>query len=275
MNIKFKAGDKVRTFTDDTIDVSFGSVYTVIGCDSDDVEFIDDKGDYRYRPPSKYELVSSTLTLESGKTYRTRDGRKVGPIHRNGFPSFYKFYGTFEGGGPSAWGDDGSFFEGEVLHRLDLVSEWDAPEAHSGHFKVGDRVVCVDSGYDRGRVSGLTGTVLTPSIGGTGAEIRWDGLTSGYGPNHDNWHVADRFLRHSPAEAPRPGSFIVVNVKAGRLRAEASPFIHPNRAAAEAEAKRLAEMVRGDDFRVYAFDHLSTASAAPLIAPAATLERIA
>ena len=62
---------------------------------------------------------------------------------------------------------------------------------------------------------------------------------------------------------------IVVRVDAkGRLEAAANPHIHPNRAAAETEAKRLADLNRGQDFRVYSFVNLGTARGAPVVKPA-------
>lgn len=70
------------------------------------------------------------MQIEAGKFYRTRDGRKVGPICRGEVsnPGYYwrSANGQLLGYG-SAWHKDGSFHESESCR--DLIAEWtDEPD---------------------------------------------------------------------------------------------------------------------------------------------------
>lgn len=58
--------------------------------------------------------------LQNGKYYRTRDGRKVGPLERNG----NQFYDTSESLTGYGWYNDGKYFNGKLECQLDLVREW-------------------------------------------------------------------------------------------------------------------------------------------------------
>lgn len=77
---KFKIGDRVRCIDDSGTDcVKSGQEYDVAGVDGPYIYVREDgeeHGMYAYR----FELVAPPLKIEAGKFYRTRDGRKVGPI---------------------------------------------------------------------------------------------------------------------------------------------------------------------------------------------------
>ena len=56
----FKAGDRVRNVSDNTVDMTIGHTYQVYGIDRDgDIKLVDDEGDQRCRPAGFYELVPS------------------------------------------------------------------------------------------------------------------------------------------------------------------------------------------------------------------------
>jgi hypothetical protein len=109
--------------------------------------------------------ATPTLTIEAGKFYRTRDGRKVGPITRGG-PGAFEFWVAprLEGSAwRQAWFEDGSFWPVGSPHRntsnaeRDLVAEWVEPavEAPQPKFKKGDRVIFTETSsysFTEGRI---------------------------------------------------------------------------------------------------------------------------
>jgi hypothetical protein len=68
-----------------------------------------------------------TLKIEAGKFYRTRDGRKVGPMvkdgyYNGGFPWMYDI-------GAGWWSDDGQRKSRRMRETHDIIAEWtDAPD---------------------------------------------------------------------------------------------------------------------------------------------------
>lgn len=71
------------------------------------------------------------MKIEEGKFYRTRDGRKVGPMEVGGLVGEWDFEADVDGqrtidGTYCAWRADGSFdpLDRKTPHRLDLISEW-------------------------------------------------------------------------------------------------------------------------------------------------------
>lgn len=74
---------------------------------------------------------------------------------------------------------------------------------------------------------------------------------------------------------PPTGDFIVARVYAnGRLGLAPRPYVHKSLEAAEKEAKRLAEKLPGVFFRVYSFDHLSSAFAPVPPKPRADISKV-
>ena len=100
--------------------------------------------------------ATSALQIESGKFYRTRDGRKVGPVAERGETwTDYPWVGTVVGESYRyIWKDDGENYNGAgSVH--DLVAEWvepavvavaEATATPSRRFKVGDVVNYVFDG---------------------------------------------------------------------------------------------------------------------------------
>lgn len=67
------------------------------------------------------------MKIEEGKFYRSRDGRKVGPMEA--YSGDHPWFGTIDddASGAGCWfrGEGGSFSGyGSTPHRLDLVAEW-------------------------------------------------------------------------------------------------------------------------------------------------------
>jgi len=65
------------------------------------------------------------MKIEAGKYYRTRDGRKVGPmIYRN--PQPWDLTAWRDAGG-KCWHDDGRHFTKMGTPNLDIIAEWREP----------------------------------------------------------------------------------------------------------------------------------------------------
>lgn len=72
-----------------------------------------------------------TTKIEAGKFYRTRDGRKVGPMEDSG-DSLYPWKD-----GENAWMKDGHFLTRSIESADDLVSEWvDEPSPNTDRVQV-------------------------------------------------------------------------------------------------------------------------------------------
>ncbi|CUW85644.1 hypothetical protein N5C66_03725 [Rhizobium pusense] len=76
---------------------------------------------------------AQALTLEAGKFYRTRDGRKAFVSGINPFPdgSHIRAIGVVVDEGVQGWDLNGAFTL-ELEHRLDLVAEWVEPKRIKG-----------------------------------------------------------------------------------------------------------------------------------------------
>lgn len=123
-------------------------------------------------PVAAEEQGAGGLRIVVGRYYRTRDGRKVGPMRDYGHST--NLSGPVSGDDYNrCYNPDGTHEFGET--NIDLVAEWAGPEpvavasataTPAGKFKVGDRV----------RVKGsdnLVGVVATRSARGT-MSVRWD-----------------------------------------------------------------------------------------------------
>ena len=123
-----KVGDKVKSLVTQ-LDVRKGVAYEVKTVDFDgDIWVTDDVGDRFYLTTDEFELLpvadatgKPALTIETGKFYRTRDGRKVGPMRRQafGWVASKRIIATdqcdwYEGGNFSLYRD----------REHDLISEW-------------------------------------------------------------------------------------------------------------------------------------------------------
>lgn len=175
--VAFSVGDRVVCVDDCDGQYTAGSVYVV-------KDVFDSYGEVRIR--TELDDRGSTangwgakhfrpFTIEAGKFYRTRDGRKVGPVeptmrydHQYPFSVSHDFDSDFLG---KAWRPDGTF-DPKVgkTHPADLVAEWVEP-AQQPKFKIGDRV----------RVARVSRSISPSNIG---KEFT---ITTADGPNDEGW----------------------------------------------------------------------------------------
>lgn len=191
--------------------------------------------------------VAAALTIEAGKFYKTRDGRKVGPLVFVGdYWTNTNDHGNYN---PGHYTSDGvSAFLGKLPREesrlpFDLIAEWvDEPavapvavandNAAPAKFKVGDRVRHV--GIQR--CSNGEITVVLP-----------------WGRYRVNWHN-DLGICVDPAEklelVTQPTA-IVALIENGQPKPAYVPVVHASEAAAAKEATRLASKHKGQEFGVY------------------------
>jgi hypothetical protein len=250
---KFKVGDRVRRINhDNNPTMVVGTEWTVAKlkkyCDDDYLEF--EGGEDGNAINFEHVAVApatATLQIQAGKFYKTRDGRKVGPMEAWDSAVTHKWQevggsNNFNGGG-DIWRDDGTSH-----YSPNLVAEWtDEPAATAGgaKFKVGDKVK----------------NTKVPEAGvGTVTEVRGDGE---YQVNYaDTWYgyctdydsdmvaaptsIADIVARHS-----QTGTAIVCLLENGKPKPSTVPFVHGSTYLAATEATRLANVHKGKEFGVY------------------------
>jgi hypothetical protein len=183
------------------------------------------------------------LTVEAGKFYRTRDGRKVGPVERRqeGYSGDYPWTDRPSNPGPAhTWQDDGYMFFTGSVDDGDLVAEWvdepvaaaPAKPAPSPKFKVGDHIKVKDGT--------LTGVIHARNSAGAMSFIM-DGDTV---PGPQFWYDDELVLLSRP-------SFIVCKLNSnGKPLPNRRPRVHATKRVASAEAQRLAG-IYGGEFAVY------------------------
>ncbi len=114
---KFKVGDRVK-FRDDYNSSARGTEATVVSVDSWGI-MVDGVHGKSTEQPSSLQHVPTTLRIEAGKFYRTRDGRKVGPMVRWREHGDWPWSCHMENG-TDIWGDDGRNGNDDA----DLIAEW-------------------------------------------------------------------------------------------------------------------------------------------------------
>jgi hypothetical protein len=245
-----KVGDRVRFTRDSTADgESFGSkgeAATVISNArrSDRGYSVDVKLDNERLgfSPVAYiddlEPLPAAITIEAGKFYKTRDGRKVGPIKYHS----YDLYGA-PGFSDREWYSTGRTHSGDTItSHKDLIDEWiDEPAVASNDnaapakFKVGDRFNYV---YTTEAWQNLT-VKRVKQIGDV-----WnywaDDPIQGEGCFSESMMVA--------ISAP---TAIVALIEDGQPKPATRPYVHATESAAKAEADRLASVHKGQQFGVY------------------------
>ncbi|MGY6251512.1 hypothetical protein ACXIUS_28945 [Bosea thiooxidans] len=131
---KFKVGDRVDTKGNYSFDPGRG---TVVKADDDDLYFVEIDGEegpgcdpgwaYNGHHLVAVAPATATLTIEAGKFYKTRDGRKVGPMERYtefGEAGWQTVSRAGDFGG-KLWIDDGRrYFQSDRGGPTDLVAEW-------------------------------------------------------------------------------------------------------------------------------------------------------
>lgn len=196
--------------------------------------------------PVAAEAQPAALTIEAGKFYKTRDGRKVGPAFiRNDIATF----GELNNWASAVWANDGrQSSRSDKTSELDndIISEWvDEPaeqpavavaasndNAAPAKFKVGDKI--------RHKSLGHTGHV-TKIVGDDHAEVFWTNV---------GWGATDPFDAIELLTKPTPTA-IVALIEDGQPKPATRPKIHTDQAAATAEAERLALAHPGQLFGVF------------------------
>jgi len=244
---RYKIGDRVRLVKDGVS--TTGAVGKLATIDSWDGRVMSGK-DYLLKidPPYDYKTLSvspeytratedcfvavadsnsneSGLRIEAGKYYRTRDGRKVRPMVRDGkawTPNNGRHW--YNGDGTRYFGED----DGTVI-----VAEWPTePKRYSS---------CEAAQVDVQREEYGPFGAAQP----TTRKFTWleEQVRSGrMSINDARRHVG---LDSAPA--------IVARIDNGQPKPATRPYVHPNRASAEKEAARLAKANPGREFGVYEF----------------------
>jgi hypothetical protein len=205
----------------------------------------------------------AALKIEAGRYYKTRDGRKVGPmVIHDGYAS-----GNEIGGSPDRVFYLSGVHGGRYVKRIpdmDLIAEWVDPRAkpaitaatvdaindeygpvvrevpvaqQQARFKVGDRVRV--TGCTRGLVDkrSMTGTVThLPVLGSVMMPVHLDG-------GNELYFSASELSHYQPA--------IVCKLDKGQPLPASRPRVHSSQEEADAEAKRLAELHKGQEFAVF------------------------
>ena len=115
----FKVGDRVRSLVN-RIDVTRGGEYTVVDLPANraGIWIVDDAGDQHLLNAGEVEHVTAaTPTIEAGKFYKTKGGRRVGPMEETGRDIEGEVDGKdrcYSKSGEHLFGDD----------SLNIVGEW-------------------------------------------------------------------------------------------------------------------------------------------------------
>ncbi|HWJ89054.1 MAG TPA: hypothetical protein VNS12_13380 [Pelagibacterium sp.] len=171
--VKFKVGDRVRWKGKDSHYYRRDGEYEIVGGGGERMFHLTDEAGNREHnwslrgllenfeplPTAAQAQGADALQIQVGRYYRTRDGRKVGPVRRGrgGGAFFWRSDGNNHDF-VEAWHEDGSFWpvgspnRNEMTAGYDLVAEWPSEDEDpvalgpatatpaEPKFKVGDRV---------------------------------------------------------------------------------------------------------------------------------------
>ena len=212
----------------------------------------------------------ATLKIEAGKFYKTRDGRKVGPMVRWSYSAEHPWE---QQGGSSVFTKGGDIWRDDGTSEYDvppLIAEWiDEPAATSNDnsetlggilqdcigktftfkikqpkFKVGDRVEITANDNYRVSFVGSFGTVkAAPANAAAGFRVELDD-----GREFPFW-PSEMTVR--PSSTPTHTTTIVALIENGQPKPSSTPHVHASTGAAEKEAKRLAAKYKGKQFGVF------------------------
>lgn len=201
----------------------------------------------------------AALTIQAGRYYKTRDGRKVGPmVDDYSFDCVAFIEKSGDGRGWSKFGVGLGLAVGD-----DLIAEWQEPvsditaatvdaindeygpvvlelPACKPKFKVGDRVVATRTYADI--TAGTEYEVVEVDEYDEGMPVR---VVDNVGDRY--WLYDDAFRIVAPATTA-----IVCKIDNGQPLPASRPAVHATVEAADAEAKRLANLHAGHEFGVYA-----------------------
>jgi hypothetical protein len=254
-----KVGDRVRW--KEAFASSFytkGSVYEVRDDRNGSLFLTDDdrnaeSGDHQWDSDGireHFDLVPP-FAIEAGKFYKTRDGRKVGPIRIDEHDDLYPLGARCEAEDRTLWYTAGGhYWTTELKSEHDLIAEWvDEPavaasndNAAPAKFKVGDRVKFRDDYGSSAR--GKEATVIAVNVWGD------DGIQVNLG-----WVYGTSTERASDLRPiktpPSTATAIVALIENGQPKPSDRPFVHADEGAACKEAARLADKHKGQSFGVY------------------------
>lgn len=246
---KFKVGDRVRWTRCD-------NKYQSAEVTENDTNMFDYRiaEDHDYTYAYEHELVAvaaqQQLTIRAGRYYKTRDGRKVGPMERNGSGQYYWLSSDDRdglGGYMAFWCEDGAYYPYRKDFHLDLIAEWvDEPAVAETKFKVGDLV------HYKDHICEGVGVITEPNGDGDWfVEVEehdrewapFDNMTTRVFDSGDLRLVA-------PATSGKKPS-IVALIENDQPKPATRPFVHHDRESAAKEARRLAGKHKGQEFGVY------------------------
>ncbi|QWY83257.1 ribosomal L7/L12 domain-containing protein [Rhizobium phage RHph_X2_25] len=218
-------------------------------CITDD----NDNPDHSWRDESILRSFSLAvpLTIEAGKYYRTRDGRKVGPMETYDLPDEDLLSAKLDGNS-KLFNRDGSHHYKN--HDYDLIAEWvdEHPTASNDNavkpkFKVGDKIK-----NPKGWIRFYTVT----KVEGGKVWIDADGYKMGYDIDGVDWLV-----EVAATSATTQPTAIVALIENGQPKPANVPFVHATEQAASKEAARLASLHKGKQFGVYVLTSTSQEAA--------------
>ncbi|MGX1786867.1 hypothetical protein ACWIGM_09035 [Bosea sp. NPDC055332] len=179
---KFKVGDRVRCVEDYPYQFTKGNEYVVRYYDADGDRLgvvSDDEGDENGLGAKYFEPV---FTIQAGRYYKTRDGRKVKVTKHDESDTTYPFCHDSSDGREHWLTLDGKSCIG--LSDDDLIAEWvDEPVAvapATATFKAGDRVRLNCSEFSSAEAKYGTGTITGPAYNRRG---KLDVAIDNYGGN--------------------------------------------------------------------------------------------
>jgi len=215
-------------------------------------------------------VAQPSLTITAGKFYRTRDGRKVGPMilcgnywsaeNASGTP------GDFTADGTSAYCGILPRDENRRIH--DIIAEWvdepavapvavandNAASAAKPKFKVGDRVriLRIRDAFGRDLKNGLRhiGSIVTLEARDTSIENEGEPWEAWDVVGGSPWWVRSDDIELVTPVTTTPTA-IVALIENGQPKPSAFPHVHATEAAAAKEASRLAAVHKGKQFGVY------------------------
>ncbi len=258
---KFKKGDEVRLIKSEDYNGhgrygKTGEIGTVIRYDAIDhtyhVDFTE-SGQW-WAKASNLEPSATTLKIEAGKFYKTRDGRKVGPMSRWSQTVEHPWE---QQGGSSVFTNGGDIWRDDGTSEYDvppLIAEWiDEPVSKPSNdnaqpkFKVGDRVKLVRSFYGAAKV-GATAAIGQRGMFGGFVDVVWD-KNHLYQGQMNGGYLPDYF--ELIPSTPSDHITIVALIENGQPKPSSTPHVHASTGAAEKEAKRLAAKYKGKQFGVF------------------------
>ncbi|MBB6299953.1 hypothetical protein [Rhizobium leucaenae] len=265
-----KVGDRVVQSTESNVDIfrhwsgcfrsAFGEIIdgalVVSSIYGDQIGLSNKVGRTNFYMPSaslKLAPAPAPLTITAGRYYKTRDGRKVGPIvvaqGQSGYWSWKLASGTHY------YRNDGFSCPGWAYghrHKDDLIAEWvDEPatiandNAAPAKFKVGDRVVSAEDGPTKG----LFGVIIDDDKSEVPYRVRFEGFDDGHGANDNEWWLQASEVQFPALVTTIPA--IVALIENGVALPSTRPVVHASQEAATTEASRLALLHPGQEFGVF------------------------